>query len=277
MQPCYTTIVSNQFTHPWTEQELTFLQENITKLTYKQMGHFLKRSPTAIQSKVRYLPFQQKIKKYPVNSDFFKTWSSEMAYIVGFIAADGNICHTGRAHVLHIACDDKDIIEKIRNVMTFQGPIHQKARLNGKISYSLRICDPVIFQDLVRINITERKSLTLKPPVIPGRFVKDFVRGYFDGDGSVSSRSKVYQDKLVVDLYTSSPYMASFLYEIMKVISKGHYKGTINTLLVHQKTPYYVVRLGHKASQILFSYMYQDATIYLERKYNKFLTGVTYA
>jgi hypothetical protein len=267
----------NQFTHPWTEPELIFLQENITKLTYKQMGDYLKRSPASIQSKIRYLPFQQKIKKHPVNSDFFKAWSSEMAYTLGFIAADGNVCHTGRAHALHIACDDKDVVEKIRRALCYQGPLHQKVRMNGKISYSLRICDLAIFHDLVKLNITERKSLTLKPPALPAEYIHDFVRGYFDGDGSVSSRSKVYQNKLVVDLYTASPYMASFLYKVVKTITKNHYQGKIQLFLTHQKTPYYVVRLGHKASLDLFSYMYENASIYLERKYNKFLTGMSHA
>ena len=54
------------------------------------MSIVLQRSPSSIQSKIRYLPYNQKVKKHPVNSDFFKLWSPEMAYVLGFIAADGN-------------------------------------------------------------------------------------------------------------------------------------------------------------------------------------------
>lgn len=163
-----------------------------------------KRSPASIQSKIRYLPFQQKIKKHPVNSNFFKIWSPQMAYVLGFIGADGNICHSGRAHTLHIACDDKDIIEKIKLAFKYKGPIHKKVRQNGKISYSLRICDPIIFRNLEKLGVTERKSLTFTPCKIPIKLVRHFIRGYFDGDGSVCMRNIKYPSRLVVSIYSKS-------------------------------------------------------------------------
>jgi len=238
------------------------------------MSIVLQRSPSSIQSKIRYLPYNQKVKKHPVNSDFFKLWSPEMAYVLGFIAADGNICHSGSAHTLHIASDDVDIIEKIKIVLEYKGPIYKKPRSNGKISYSLRICDPVIFQSLNNLNITERKSLTLKPPKIPKYLIRHFIRGYFDGDGSVSLRSPKYNNKLVVDIYTASIHMAAFLHQNVTKVLDGLYKGNIKLTLAHQKTQYYAVRLGHGASQKLFQYMYKNANIYLERKYQKFMEGV---
>src|SRR3989344_9643088 len=141
----------NQFTHPWTPQEIEFLRTNIGKLTYEQMGDTLDRSYSSVQSKIRYLPFQKKIKKHSVNVNFFKNLSPETAYTLGLIAADGNVCHSGNAHVLHLASDDVDIIEKVKRLMDYEGPIYQKHRDNGKISYSLRICDQTIFKDLVSL------------------------------------------------------------------------------------------------------------------------------
>lgn len=266
--------MANQFS-PWSEQELYFLEENIKHLTYKQMSHIIGRSPESIQSKVRSLPFQKKIKKHSVNSDFFKKWTDQMAYTLGFIAADGNVCHSGRAHTLHIACDDKDVIEKIKIAMSYGGPIHLKLRPNEKVSYSLRICDPVIFSDLLALNITERKSLTLEPPKeIPSRYLKDFIRGYFDGDGSVSLRDIPYPSKLVVNFYTASLPMAQFLHTEMNNILGDTFNSNIHMRLAHQKTPYYVISLGHKAAVELFHFMYKKSTIFLERKRNKFLAGM---
>lgn len=204
--------MANQFTNAWTDKEINFIKDNIIKLTYKEIGRVINRSIPSIQSKVRALPFSKKISKHPVNSNFFKIWTQEMAYILGFIGADGNICKTGRAHMLHIACDDNDIILKIKKVLEYGGPIHQKSRDNGKISYSLRICDCIIFQDLQKLNITERKSLTFTPPRIPKNLVRHFIRGYFDGDDSVSLRNYDYPSRLVVDIYTASPEMSKFLY-----------------------------------------------------------------
>lgn len=233
MQPCYNTIMSNQFTCPWKDEEIQFLEKNIGKLTYNEMGYVLHRSYSSIQSKIRFLPFQRKIKKHLINSDFFKVWSPEMAYVVGFIAADGNICKSGRSTVLHIACDNVDVIEKIKLTLNYEGPIYTKKRSNGKTSHSLRICDYVIFQDLQKLNITERKSLTLMPPKIPRNLVNHFIRGYFDGDGSVSIRSRKYPNRIVIDVYTASPYMADFLYSHIKTITKNSYAGTIRKTLTH--------------------------------------------
>lgn len=277
MPPCYDTIMGNQFTHPWTKQELEFLKACVGKRTYKQMSHLINRTPASIQSKIRYLPFQQKINKHSVNSNFFKIWSPDMAYVTGFIAADGNICHSGRGYVLHIACDDKDIIEKIKLVLSYRGPIHQKLRINGKISYSLRICDPTIFHDLDKLGITERKSLTLKPPTIPRKLVRHFIRGYFDGDGSVSLRTNpIYKSPLNASFYTASIHMAEFLQSHLLPILGYSYRGHVNKYTSGHLNSYYVLHLGHKACTILFAYLYKDTTLFLERKYNKFIKGMSY-
>lgn len=266
----------NQFTHPWMPQEIDFIKQNMQKLTYKQIGNLIHRSTASIQSKIRSLPYKKKAKKYMANYDFFKTWSGEMAYVLGFIAADGNICHSGRAYVLDISCDDRDIIEKIKKTLDYKGPIHEKIRIYNKISYSLRICDPTIFNDLQRLNVTERKSLTFNPPLIPKRLIRHFVRGYFDGDGSVSFRNSKYPSRLVVDFYTASEKMANFLYQTVKSVLKNCYDGKISIRNTNQKTKYYAIRIGHKASVKIFTYMYTNTDLYLERKYKKFIEGINY-
>ena len=240
------------------------------------MGTIIQRSTSSIQSRIRYLPIQRKVKKHKVNSDFFKIWSPEMAYVLGFVGADGNVCHSGRAHSLHIACDDKDIIEKIKITLSYEGPIYQKTRNNGKISYSLRICDQIIFTDLQKLGITERKSLTFSPPKIPKKLIRHFIRGYFDGDGSVWLRNTPYASKLVVDFYTASQPMSEFIYLKMKKILKNSYNGKVRIAVAHQKTPYYRIHLGQKSAFKLFAYMYNDVNLYLERKYKKFIEGLSY-
>jgi hypothetical protein len=266
----------SQISRPWTSEELVFLEKNIHKLTYKQMGLYIQRTPTAIQSKIRYLPFQQKIKKHPVNSHFFKTWSANMAYVLGFIAADGNICHSGRGYTLHIACDDKDVIEKIKLVMDYRGPIHLKPRFNSKISYSLRICDPIIFQDLMQLNITERKSLTLIPPKVPQELVVHYIRGFFDGDGSVYLTNHKYPRKLNAVFCTASLAMANYIFSFLKDLLGENYAGNIHHSLAHKKTPFFNIKLKHKASVQLFQCMYTENSIYSDRKYRKFIEGMSY-
>ncbi len=70
--------------------------------------------------------------------------------------------------------------------------------------------------------------------------------------------------------------MAEFLFKNMKLLLKELYLGKIISRMAHQKTPYYAIRLGHKAAVKLFEYMYDDTNLYLERKYNKFMKGINY-
>jgi hypothetical protein len=266
----------NQFTHPWTSEEINFLEKNIGKLTYQQIGALINRSYSSIQSKIRYLPFQKKVKKHSANYNFFKTWSPEMAYVLGLIASDGNICHSGRSHTLHLASDDKDVIEKTKVLISYTGPIHEKKRDNGKTSYSLRICDKTIFNDLKMLGITERKSLTFNPTQIKKQFTNHFIRGFFDGDGTVfSSKHPIYtSQKLGVRFYTASLPMAKYLYNVVKPLFKK-YQGKIVFHLAHQKTRYYSLSFSYNNSKLLFEYMYKNSNgLYMQRKYNKFIEGI---
>ena len=241
------------------------------------MGKILHRTPPAIQSKVRYLPFQAKIKKHEINFNFFKTLSPQVAYILGLIAADGNICHSGRAHTLHLASDDKDIIEKVKLLMDYGGPIHEKKRNNGKISYSLRICDKTIFTDLQNLGITERKSFSIQPPMLSKTLISHYVRGYFDGDGTVFAlyNPQYPSHYLGAKFYTASLKMAEYLYIVLRNLLGDSYKGRVRNYLAHQKTNYYVLSLGAGPSKKLFEYMYEGSNgLYINRKYNKFIEGI---
>ncbi|MEK7526064.1 MAG: LAGLIDADG family homing endonuclease [Patescibacteria group bacterium] len=235
------------------------------------MGKTINRTPTAIQSKVRKLPFQQKIKKYQINSNFFKKWNSEMAYILGFISADGNISRHGRAHMLQIASDDKDVIKKIINTLNSSSPIMERSRWNGKVSYQFRVSNKIIFNDLIKLKITERKSLTLTPPQIPKAYISHYLRGFFDGDGSVYVNKR--SNSIVSEWYSASVKMANYIYKNIKHICP-EFKGNVSKVLTPKKDRYYYsITLGHRDSLILFRYLYKNATIYMNRKYIKFIEG----
>ena len=63
--------------------------------------------------------------KYKINSDFFKFWTPNMAYVLGFIAADGSLEDTSylRGKYLRICSSDIEIIEKIKVAMASEHKI----------------------------------------------------------------------------------------------------------------------------------------------------------
>lgn len=120
-----------------------------------------------------------------INKNFFKSWPPAMAYILGFMFADGNIVETKRkTHFFAIYTSDEDLLVKIKNVLSSDHKITYK---KGKVSgcYRLQVGSKEMFLDLVALGMTSNKAKRMRFPSVPENFVSHFARGYFDGDGNV--------------------------------------------------------------------------------------------
>lgn len=157
-----------------------------------------------------------KIKKefpWKYNREFFKTWSPEMAYILGFFAADGNMIKNNRgAHFIAFYSTDFVLIEKIRELLGSNHKIStkNKQKLNPKWKdcYQLQIGSKEIFNDLLNLGMAPNKSLTIKMPMVPSEYLSHFVRGYFDGDGHVSicdyqKKDRKNKSRIIITGFTS--------------------------------------------------------------------------
>ncbi len=214
--------------------------------------------------------------KYPVNRDFFKIWSSPMAYVLGFIAADGSIQDASymRGKYLSICSSDKEILEKIKVVMDSGHTIvtlkPREFYMNEKIyiskeKYMLRIGSHEIYDDLVSLGITPNKSKTINLPNIPSDYAKDFFRGYLDGDGCIS----IYEKKKRLSVtFTSGSEL--FLKQLAAMISMSAGIKTHNVFSNHRA---FQIKYSTKEAGPLLKYIYSDAasSVYLKRKYLKFL------
>lgn len=129
-----------------------------------------------------YMPMHREL-----NQDFFKTWTPEMAYVLGFFAADGSMLKNSRGgHFIEFTIVDRIVLEHIRRVTGSNHRISARKRLDGaKTAYRLQIGSKEWFEDLSCIGFTQNKSKSLQFPKIPKKYFGDFVRGYFDGDGCV--------------------------------------------------------------------------------------------
>ena len=130
--------------------------------------------------------------KYRINSDYFKSWSPSMAYVLGFIYGDGCITKGGRkSYSLKISSIDHDILISIKNELEAERPIYKHKNKN---LYQLSIGSKIIYQDLLNLGIEERKQFRDDAPVVnivPNEYFSHFIRGFIDSDGciSVSKRS----------------------------------------------------------------------------------------
>lgn len=115
-----------------------------------------------------------------VNKNFFKTWSNEMAYVLGFIYADGHVNH--KLDYFSIAQKEREILDKIKKLMKAEQNI---THYRHQDIHFLSIGNKEMVEDLVRLGVVPKKSLVVKFPNMSPEYTNHFIRGYFDGDGSI--------------------------------------------------------------------------------------------
>ena len=211
---------------------------------------------------------------YTVNSNFFKKIDTEeKAYIIGFIAADGHI--DAKSYRLTIALKDSDyqLLEKIRTAMQSTHPIKRGIlkenpykKTENKIlkQCSISVNGKNLIQPLIDMGLSGKKTYTLNGMLIkyvPDNLIRHFLRGYFDGDGSVTW-GKEYSSgfKYIIQVCGNE----SFLNESFQKYFPSNcslYKDKYSKQCCTWK-------IANKKEVLKFLiYIYNDAHIYLDRKY----------
>lgn len=119
------------------------------------------------------------------DKNFFKKWTSDMAYILGFLYADGNVTRTKRGtHFVAIYSADREILVKIRSTLKSNHSLSLRRSQTGSV-YRIQIGSKEWFKDVSKLGLFPGKTKRMVLPKVPPEFFADFVRGYFDGDGNV--------------------------------------------------------------------------------------------
>ena len=203
--------------------------------------------------------------------------SEEKAYWLGFLYADGcvlynNTTSTRNYYHVRIALKSTDI-EHLRKFKDFlqdnrdDSIIHIRTEnKNGKIYESCRysVSNKHLAESLVNLGCTPRKSLTLTFPDIKKfnnpDLIFDFIRGYCDGDGCLSyytKRGKTYPSINIVGTYDFLSGITKYIPQFKKVYKKrGENVFQLDT--------------RNKLAREVANKLYGHATIYLDRKYERF-------
>lgn len=199
-----------------------------------------------------------------------------MAYVLGYFCADGCMFkNSGGSKYISLVSIDKELIEKIRQALESIHKISLKrqSRPNCKRTFLLQLGSKEIYEDLLKLGILPNKELRLRLPSIPEEYFRDFVRGYFDGDGCISSGYYKRKDRKSKNFRMSVKLASSsqlFLEEIKTKLARcASLKGGFIT--IGDGCRYLVYSKGDSSK--LFHYLYDKINndIYLRRKYNRFL------
>ena len=117
---------------------------------------------------------------------FFDAWSPDMAYILGYFAADGSMyINKSGGRYIGFYSIDLQLIELVKTILKVTNKIEVRNRGSWKTSYVLQIGSKKIYNILLNLGLMPNKSLRLTLPNIPDDLFFHFLRGYFDGDGGV--------------------------------------------------------------------------------------------
>ena len=105
-----------------------------------------------------------------------------MAYILGFIVADGNLQKDGNYVKIEISPKDVEVLNFICEQIT---PGYQ-LKQSRPTEIRWYPASATLKSDLMLLGVRPAKTGREVVPLMPKKFMWDFIRGYFDGDGSVS-------------------------------------------------------------------------------------------
>jgi len=153
---------------------------------------------------------------------------------------------------------------------------------NNKKRYRLQVGSKEMFQDLLRLGLTPRKSKNIKLPVIPNQYFADFVRGNFDGDGCVKfglyiKRGRKKPSPVLITQFSSGS--RDFLVDLLKKLKE---RALIQGGCVYVKRDKggenYSLQMSTNDSFRLFDFMYKNTeeNVFLRRKNNIFKKAKEY-
>jgi hypothetical protein len=200
--------------------------------------------------------------RHNINQNFFKKWSLNMAYVLGYIYADGSLtnCDYIRARYIQIVSIDKEALERVREMMNSKHNIteHKSLYIKGRTIYKFKIGSHEIYNDLIKHGLYPNKSLTIKFPNIPKQYLGHFTRGYFDGDGCVYfEKRKSHTGKMIVKrirvIFTGGSVI--FLKKMNRILTSV---GIDNGKIYNSKRSFQLI-FNNKDSISLFKFMYKKA------------------
>ena len=193
-------------------------------------------------------------------------WSPSFAYAIGLITADGCLVNDGR----HLNFTSKDLVQVslFKECLNLKTKIGTKRSGAGNLAYCIQFGDVLFYQFLLTIGLTPAKSKTIESVQIPDKYFPDFLRGYFDGDGSSSSfYDSVWKKsyRFYISFVSASPVFIDWLRMELdtRLGIKGHisrWKGKSAISLKYAK----------REALILSEYIYRSKSdLFLKRKYLK--------
>jgi DNA-directed RNA polymerase subunit RPC12/RpoP len=200
--------------------------------------------------------------KYHFNEHAFDILTPQAAYWLGFIYADGYIQSRHNALVLTLKATDKSLLEAFRAFLHSDHPIIDSPYFDGRIKSVFIVRSPHLIIRLAELGVYQKKSFTIKFPDLPRELQSDFIRGYFDGDGCLTSTGGMFPQMLLKFTSGAIHFLESIQVILMRECCLGktklrHYKNKNAADLVYG---------GNKQVRRIADYLLKHDGFFLDRK-----------
>lgn len=260
----------------WTDEQVAYIIDRYLNENYtlKQLGREFNCSYPTIRNLLNKHNIQSRGNKqgYPRDEFYFnKIDSEEKAYWLGFLYADG--CVHSNNYEISINITDKEHIKKFQNAIKALNhnitETKDKRFQNAKTLYQFSIKDKQLHQDLIKWGCIPQKSLLInKIPNIPRDYISHFIRGYFDGDGSLHYLQGTNNYR--VSFVGTKEFLNDIQKELQTNVSlQGNIAGKAYVLQI----------AGRKQVERILNYLYNNSKEEnrLNRKYQKYLDCLEWA
>lgn len=192
--------------------------------------------------------------------------TEEKAYWLGFLFADGNISSDGYRIEVRLSIKDINHLEKFRKFLDLKNSI-RSGICNGNGYCHLSVRNKHMWNQLNSKGCVPRKTLILEFPKLSvfqnKSLVYDFIRGYVDGDGCLFTAKYKYNVTQINMAGTKK-----FLLQVKKLLKFNGYIRSLSSKNKPNKA--FLLWYSNIPSRKIARLLYENATIYLDRKYEKY-------
>lgn len=233
------------------------------------ISNFKNRTWRSIQAQGAILGLRKprlKNSKPCVDDFFFSEWNEKSAYLLGYLEADGYFTFKGNRSIQITFCTspkDELYLQELANLIGCKKKLLTRTHYNknGKVYQTKAF---VISSRIWKKDLENKYRIGKIPDCITEELLPHYIRGLFDGDGSVYWSKQA--NSIRTNIVFSSKELAENITNILRLIVKSK-------LTIYKKTNSnfcWYINLGNKSTKLLYKYLYENANIYLNRKYIKF-------
>ena len=207
---------------------------------------------------------------YEIDEDYFNIIDTpNKAYVLGILFADGNVSKKGNYITISLQERDKDVLDALNKEYGGNRKLsfleYSKKNKNWQNQYCLTVASKKMHDDIIRQGAMPQKSLNLRfPKYVPDELIRHFVRGYFDGDGNLAKKEDRCSLISTVDFCEQLADIVSNVLNIHATIMYCHGR--------EDKTTRTFQIAGKCQVKAFLDWIYEDADIYMERKYSLYLS-----